>query len=197
MVTSLSRARPAVTWSKPSAPTPVWRWQTARASAGVTGMAASRSINTRKSLPRPWCLVSCMRGSSLPGHDALQRRQYVDRIVLGREPLDPWVPPEPGPLAPGELPRAPYGFLQGRLQVEVAAQVGEQLAVSQCLRSGPRQPARSSRQPANLVEQARVELCSIAVLDSGVDHCCREADADETEGRGRVGLEPGAVRRER
>src|SRR4051794_33920918 len=179
IVTSASVA--AVTWSRPSAPTPRCRSHTARANDGVTGVTPSRSSKTRKSLPRPWCLVRCMRRSSLPADDPFQCRQYLQRVAFGVEPLDSGVSPEPRPLATGELAGTTDRGIDGVVEVTPLRHVLEQFAVAESLRGGARQPIGARREAPDLVDEASVDLLAIALDDPGADDLGGQDDADEPE----------------
>ena len=151
-------SRPGPRWRSPSAPIPRWRSHTATARAALGGSVPDGSASTRKSLPRPWCLVSRTDVSL-----AVRRRCRSNgsrtrrRVLVGGQPPDPRVAPEPHPLAAGEPAGPADGEVDGLVEAELAVEVGEQLAVAERLAGRPRQagravaarPRTSSRNPAS------------------------------------------------
>ena len=140
------------------------------------GAAPSRSSRTRKSLPRPWCLVRRMRGGqptsrrpAVVHEDGCERRSRG----VGVEPGDPGVAAEPGPLAAGEAPGAADGQVERLVQGRRSpAQVGEQLPVAEGLArrcatmpcgsaAQARGPRRGSRPPAARRSGASIRSASI------------------------------------
>src|SRR5881296_1189446 len=103
----------------PSAPTPRWRSQSARMTAGSRRRTSSRSSTITKSFPVPWYLANhtlTLRSPFGPDRPGRGPRFEIPRedvndlrgSTLPRlEPPDPGVSPKPGQLAPGEGPVSP------------------------------------------------------------------------------------------
>src|SRR5262245_57256874 len=119
MLTSLP-SRPGPRCSRPSAPMPVFRWQTARARAAPGGLFPEGSASTRKSLPRPWCFVNCTTSVWRLVDDAEQRAEDGYRVGVGGEPPDARVASEPHTLAAGETSRAPDREVDRGVEIELA-----------------------------------------------------------------------------
>src|SRR3972149_2039223 len=101
-----------VTRMTPSAPSPKCRWHSAATSPGVRGRSSPRSSSMTKSLPVPWYFHT----RSSVTLEVLRQLVHDRRgaLLIGREPPDPGVPPEPHHLAARQLPR-PLDRLRHRL----------------------------------------------------------------------------------
>src|SRR5690606_28641313 len=194
----------------PSAPTPVCRSQSCRAISASSGCVASGSSRTRKSLPRPWCFVRRMSPTSVP--DArrraariparpldlgLERRQEGGRVLVGVEPPDAGVAPEPRRLPAGEAAGAADRQLEGLVERRLALQVRDQLPVPERLAGRAGHAPGAGEQAADLVEEAGGHLLLVARRDAPGHDLVGQAHADQVEAAGRVDVEAGAVRRER
>src|SRR5205807_10587415 len=93
----------------PSAPTPVWRSQSRRATSAHFSGNGLRSSTTRKSLPSPCTLMKRI--------DDLDD-MLLDGAGSALEPPDPGMAPEPGSLRPrvaaGALDQRGLGLVQGQ-----------------------------------------------------------------------------------
>src|SRR5436190_19003891 len=183
---------PAVARRSPSAPSPVRRWQSATASSGDTGWVPSRSRSTRKSLPRPWCLVRRMRSRA---YGCAQRvhEEVPGAVGGGLQPSDAGIASEPCPLAAGEAAGAADGEVHGLVEGEDAVQVLEELLVAERLTRGPGDAAGVLAEAAHLVEETGGHLLLVAGVDPGAEVVRLSSEADQGElGRG-VGVEAGPV----
>src|SRR5690606_34188869 len=194
----------------PSAPIPVCRSQSCRAISASSGWAASGSSTTRKSLPRPWCLVRRMSPTSVPdarGRAARipsrprqlggQGREQGGGVIVGVEPADAGIAPEPRGLPAGEPAGAADGQLERLVEGDPALQVGDQLPVAEGLAGRARHPPGVAEQAPPLAEQPRGHLLLVAGGDAAGHDLVRQAHADQVEATGRVDVEPGTVGRER
>ena len=149
-------------WIRPSAPIPRRRSQSRRASSPSTAGTRpfTSSSTTRKSLARPWCLVSCTRSVSQAG------RRGSEGIVPGFDPVEAGVAAEPPLLAAGEAPGAAHGRAIASSRV-TPGQVGQQLPVAEGLAGGAGQPAGPGGQGRHLGQEAGRQLGLVAGVDAG------------------------------
>ena len=197
----------------PSAPMPVCRSHRARATAASSGWEASGSSTTRKSLPRPWCLVRRMSGISLPDGErracpfpprrppppprrsraSQQRRRVGDRL----EPADPGIAAEPRRLTSGEAPGPTDRQVERLVERHPVGDVRRQLAVAEGLPGRARQAAGSASEAFDLGQEAAGHLPLVAGGDAVGHDGVRQAHAHQVEPARRVGPEPGSVGGER
>src|SRR4051794_18789369 len=134
----------------PSAPMPVRRSQSLRTRAGVRSRAPSGSGRMTKSLPVPWPLAKRM--ALLCREDA---RCGPGEVGIGTvQPVDPWVPPEPGALPPHEPPRRLYRVRPRLLLGALAGQVPQDLLVAERATGGAAVAETAFMQGAHLVDEA-------------------------------------------
>ena len=107
----------------------------------------------------------CAGSSGIPtAVEPLQHRfQDLQGVGAHVEPLDPGIPPEPPLLAAGKAPGCRHGIGDGVGQGALATEVRQQLAVAEglCRRAG--RSTVKGCQPADLVEEAILELVPVAI----------------------------------
>src|SRR6266545_3324010 len=95
--------------------------------------AAHSPTAPRTNCPRwPPTSSGCRSSSSGPRQPADQRVEQLTGFV-GPEPLDARVPPEPGPLAAGELPGPGHRQVDHLVEVGTLLDVRQQLPVAERL----------------------------------------------------------------
>ena len=176
----------------------------ARATAPSTAWAPSRSSSTRKSLPRPWCLVRRMCLPVCPSRRLHQRRFARARAAprtgrttalqatrsgdhAGTRPVGAGRTAGCGGRR-GPPPRRARGRRPGARPAPCTRAPAPRSATVRP--DGRAEPCTSSRKPGG-------ELALVALGDAGGDDLRRKGDAHEAERRRRVRLETGAERRER
>src|SRR5581483_8822707 len=99
------------------------------------------------------------RGTSRPGARSWVQvpRQLVDErrgpALIGGEPPDPWIPPEPDHLPARELSRPPHRALDGLLERQPALEVPRELSVPDGPARGEPPEETAIQEPAHLLQQ--------------------------------------------
>src|SRR5438094_642123 len=168
MKKSASGSSGRATRMKPSAPTPRWRSQIAAMSSAVSGMALSRSSISTKSLPVPLYLPNRISVT------AVELLQLVDQrgrsALVGVEPPDPGIAPEPRHLPAGQLARSLCGARDRVLQGTSAGHVLDHLSVPDGLARGEGRAGPPLHQRPDLLEPPGLELLLDAPLDPERQH---------------------------
>src|SRR4051794_6861691 len=173
-------------WISPSAPMPRRRSHSsmARSPSTFRSRPFTSSRMTRKSLARPWCLVSCTGSVSQEGVDR------GEGILPAVEPGHVRVTAEPPFLAAGEASGAGHRLLDGLVEGALPTQVLADLAVAEGLGRRRREAARLDLDGGDLVDEPGDELSLVPVDDPLVELGAFEPQADDREPHGRVRQHP-------
>ena len=173
---------------RPSAPMPRRRWQSRRASSAV---ASTWSSTTRKSLPRPWCLLR--RTPTSPSQPGPHGHEIATvRLPLDRLPADAGIAAEPALLAAGEAAGAAHRHLDRLVEAEPAGEVGQELPVAEGLAGGGPEATGPGGEGFDLVEEAGAELGGVALGDAPIELGAGPTQPDEIGVDVGVGVEAGA-----
>src|SRR5262245_53854994 len=167
-----SSVAPRVTRITPSPPMPVCRSQTAATNASCNGRASSRSSSMTKSFPVPWYFQIRIGSATQVLRHLVHRR----RVVVDREPADPWISPEPGELSTRERLRALHGPRDRLLQGHRPVQVPRELSVPDGLARGEPSVEPATDEFLDLPQQPVVELPTDPALDPLAEPGARDLD---------------------